>query len=758
MGDATMMYRDTSYTVSHLIEQIEHNRLALPDIQRPFVWKKAKVRELFDSMYRGYPVGTLMFWETGAGVGTRQIGGGASDRVPQLLVVDGQQRLTSLYAVLTGEEILAKDFLRKRIRIAFNPTEERFEVTDAAIERDAQFIPDVTALWRPGFKSQIREFFTRLDKTYDEPPSHEQRDLLEERLDRVRDLRDFRFQVIELGANADEEQVAEIFVRINSEGVKLNQADFILTLMSVYWEKGRLELEEFARACVDPAVTGHSPKNVFLNPSPDQLLRAAVGLAFRRGRLQTVYSLLRGKELDTGRISERRREEQFGTLADAQQHVLDLTNWHEFLKCLQHAGFRNHKMVSSNNAIIYTYTMWLVGRRDFGLDHKTLRSIIGRWFFMAHTTGRYTSSPESAIESDLNRISRIEDGDGPAFCEELDRIVRSNFTGDYWDISLPNALDSTASRSPVLFAYWAALNILDAELLFSDVRVKDLIDRGSAPRKGIERHHLFPKAHLKTKGITSGSKVNAIANMAFVDWPENLEIGASDPAEYWPTMTANLSRERLERQRRLHALPQGWEQLDYETFLDRRRTRIAQVVKDGFTALWDKPQALPSSYSVADLLDLDESHTLEFKSTARWNMRAGQPDKKMEHVILKTVCGFLNADGGQLLIGVDDEGAVVGLDHDYVTLRKGDRDGFELWLRQHLDTNLSVQTAHLLRISFDRIDGHDVALVIASSSGKPVFAKPQDGNGATEFWVRIGNQTKQLHGDDMVDYQSQHWS
>jgi uncharacterized protein with ParB-like and HNH nuclease domain len=121
----------------------------------------------------------------------------------------------------------------------------------------------------------------------------------------VRDLRDFRFQVIELGANADEEQVAEIFVRINSEGVKLNQADFILTLMSVYWEKGRLELEEFARACVDPAVTGHSPKNVFLDPSPDQLLRAAVGLAFRRGRLQTVYSLLRGKDLDTGRISER---------------------------------------------------------------------------------------------------------------------------------------------------------------------------------------------------------------------------------------------------------------------------------------------------------------------------------------------------------------------------------------------------------------------------------------------------------------------
>jgi hypothetical protein len=223
----------------------------------------------------------------------------------------------------------------------------------------------------------------------------------------------------------------------------------------------------------------------------------------------------------------------------------------------------------------------------------------------------------------------------------------------------------------VLFAYWAALNILDAELLFSDVRVKDLIDRGSAPRKGIERHHLFPKAYLKSKGITSGSKVNAIANMAFVDWPENLEIGASDPAEYWPAMTANLSRERLERQRRLHALPQGWEQLDYDVFLDRRRTRIAQVVKDGFAALWDKPQALPSSYSVADLATSTSRTRWSSSRPPRWNIRAGQPDKKMEHVILKTVCGFLNADGGQLLIGVDDDGAVVGLDHDYVDPAQG---------------------------------------------------------------------------------------
>ncbi|MDT0636410.1 hypothetical protein RM532_15810, partial [Salinisphaera sp. W335] len=308
-------------------------------------------------------------------------------------------------------------------RIAFDPTKERFEVSDAAIARDPNFIPDITALWHGSYKSGIRDFFRKLEESSDREIPNEEMDRLEERIDRVRDLRDFRFQVIELGASANEEQVAEIFVRINSEGVKLSQADFILTLMSVYWEDGRRALEEFARACVDPAVTGNSPKNEFINPGPDQLLRAGIALAFGRGRLATVYQILRGKDLETGEVSRDRRSEQFEQLATANDAVLDLLHWHEFLKCLKLAGFRNHKMISSDNAIIYTYAIWLIGRSYHGIEITTLRPVIARWFFMVQTTGRYTSSPETAIESDLRRLERIKQGAGEAFCGELDRIV-----------------------------------------------------------------------------------------------------------------------------------------------------------------------------------------------------------------------------------------------------------------------------------------------------------------------------------------------
>lgn len=752
------LYRDTGYTLNHLVEDIKHGNLALPDIQRPFVWSSAKTRDLFDSLYRGYPVGTLMFWETGADVGTRQVGGGDNDRVAKLLIVDGQQRLTSLYAVLTGRHVLTKSFEEKRIRVAFRPTDETFEVTDAAIERDPEFIPDITELWGTEYRPAVRQYVSRLSESRSEALTESEMDQLKDRIDRVHDLQNFRFQVIELNAAANEEQVAEIFVRINSEGVKLNQADFILTLMSVHWEKGRQQLEQFSRDAVDPKVSGPSPRNPFIDPSPDQLLRAGVGLAFRRGRLQHVYSILRGKDLETGDVSPERRSAQFDELRRAQDEVTDLTNWHEYLKCLTHAGFRSRRMVTSENALIFTYILWLVGKRDFGLDLRILRGVIARWFFMAHTTGRYTSSPESQIEADLGRIAELEPGDGAAFCAELDRIVRSNFTGDYWEISLPNRLDTSSARSPVLFAYWAALNLLDAELLFSDLRIRDLLDPTVTAPRSIERHHLFPRAHLAAQGAVSTRQVNAIANMAFLDWPDNATISADDPLHYWGEMTAHLDPERLKRQTYWHALPVGWEQLDYPTFLERRRDLIAAVVRDGFGRLWeDKPA--PSSLALADLLAVGESQTVEYKSTARWNLHTGQADKKMEHVITKTVCAFLNAEGGTLLIGVDDDANVVGLGDDLQSLgSKANRDGYELWLRQHLDNNLSVRTTGVVRVRFEQAVGSDVCVVSVAASGRPVFAKPHEGGqAATEFWVRSGNATKQLHGDDMVEYQTNHW-
>ncbi len=175
--------------------------------------------------------------------------------------------------------------------------------------------------------------------------------------------------------------------------------------------------------------------------------------------------------------------------------------------------------------------------------------------------------------------------------------------------------------------------------------------------------------------------------------------------------------------------------------------------------MWDQGQGDEPQAPLANLLNVGESQTVEYKSTARWNLHTGQADKRLEHVITKTVCGFLNAEGGTLLIGVDDAGVVLGLQDDMATLGdKASRDGYELFLRQRLDSGLSIPIAGIVKIGFERANDVDVCLVSVAASGKPVFAKPRDGGQVpTEFWVRVGNATKQLHGDDMLEYKSSHW-
>ena len=754
---AVTVFKDSSYNVTGLISRIQHGEIALPDIQRPFVWSNARVRDLFDSMYKGFPVGYLLLWSTGAGAGARQIGTEQKQAAPSLLIVDGQQRLTSLYAVITGAAVVGKDYSKRRIRVAFRPNDQTFEVTDAAVENDPEFIPDISEVFRGAFHSFVNHYLEKVEAYRGIELDEAEKNRLVENIDRLKDLQNYPFQAIELDRTVDEEHVAEVFVRINSEGVRLNIADFILTLMSVFWEKGRRELEEFARLAKIPSTDRPSPFNHFIEPSPDQLLRSSVGLAFRRGRLHYVYSILRGKDLDTGQFSAERREEQFEKLQAAHEATLDLTNWHEYLKCLHHAGFRSSRMVSSEAALVFVYVLWLLGRRDYGVELRRLRDVIARWWFMAHTTGRYTGSAETQLEADLTRIGNIPPGDSDTFCETLDRIVRDTFTKDYWDITLPNRLDTSSAKSPPLAAYWAALNILDADMLFSHQKVSSMLDPVVTPIRDMERHHLFPKAYLASIDVTENTRVNAIANMAFVDWADNLSISDKSPQEYFLHMSQKLDPERLKRQVRWHALPVGWEQLDYTEFCEKRRALIGQVVKDGFERLWDS--RIDVSHDLAHVQSLitdGESNVLEFKERARWSH--GTPNKgKSEQIIAKSVAGFMNGEGGTLLIGVADDGTVTGLDADYETLSKGNRDGFELFLTQLIGHNISGPSPSLCRITFHEVDAMDVCRIDVAASSKPVFARPLNGKEFTNFWVRQGNKTDQFHGAELLDYTTDHW-
>ncbi len=582
----TTVFKEVNYSLSGLLEYIELGEIGLPDIQRPFVWSNAKVRDLFDSMYRGFPVGYLLFWVNALADGTHQIGVYEKQKIARLLIVDGQQRLTSLYAVMKAQPIVRSDYSQQRLYIAFRPRDAKFEVTDAAINRDPEFIPDISQLWA-GVVSRnrfVKDFIERLRKH--RSVSDEEEDFLSESIDRLYDLQNYPFTALELSPTVDESQVAEVFVRVNSEGVKLKQADFILTLMSVFWDKGRSDLELFCRDARQPSVGKPSPFNHFIQPDPDQLLRVSVALAFRRARLTHVYSILRGKDLETKQFSEERRVKQFEALAEAQAYVLDLTNWHEFLKTLIRAGYRGELMISSYTGLLYSYAMYLIGKRDYGLEHNRLREVIARWFFMVSLTSRYSGSPETIMEEDLARLRTVNSALG--FVNTLERIIADTLTEDFWNIKVPNDLATSAARSPSFFAYCAALNLLDARVLFSKMKVSELLDPALKSKKApIERHHLFPRNYLKSMGVEDTRDTNQIANYALVEWSDNIDISDSPPSEYFPRYIEELEigDVELERLRFWHALPEGWESMPYEEFLIARRKAMADVIRHGFKQL-----------------------------------------------------------------------------------------------------------------------------------------------------------------------------
>jgi len=389
---------------------------------------------------------------------------------------------------------------------------------------------------------------------------------------------------MELSSSLDEEQVSEVFVRINSKGKSLNQADFVLTLMSVFWDEGRTQIEEFCRQSRQPSTSGASPFNHFFKPDAAHLLRVSVALGFRRARLQYVYSLLRGKDLNTGEFSDEQREQQFAILKIAQADALNLQNWHEFFWVLTRAGYRRGDLISSEINLLYSYALFLIGRKEFGVDLHRLRNLMARWFFMSSLTSRYTGSPESVMERDLASLRDVKTAD--QFYDHLDQITQDALPDDYWNITLPNELATSSARSPSLFAYYAALNLLDARVLFSKMKVSELHDPTlRANKSALERHHLFAKNYLKSLGISEPRDTNQIANYALVEWSDNVAISDGAPAKYYPKYAARHTPEELAQMTFWHALPDAWESMAYTDFLDERRKLLAGVIRAGFKKL-----------------------------------------------------------------------------------------------------------------------------------------------------------------------------
>lgn len=581
-------------SIASLVSDIEREVIALPDLQRPFVWEDTKVRDLLDSLFVGFPVGTLVLWHTSSDREARVLGAERPGLGSTTLVIDGQQRLTSLFAVMRGVEVVGKDGEARRVIIGFRPRDGRFEVADAAIRNDPEFLSDVTELWngtRP--KPQIRRDLMNALRDKGRVVDEKYEDAVERNLDRAHAISDYRFPTVDIRKTAasqdediSEEDVAEIFVRINNQGTRLGQADFVLTLLSVFHGELRDRIEERARAMSQGSVVGIDTQ---------QLLRVVCGVAFGRARMSAVYRYLRGVDPVTGEADAASRLKRLKQLDDAAKECIEATPWRDFQLRVRHAGFVNSSLIASKNAIVNAYSFYVRGQKA-GVPKSALDELIARWVFGTLLTARYSGSSETVFEEDLARVARLSEGNGNGFVDQLDAALGEILTGDYWTHTLVSALETQKTRAPAALAFRAAQVVLGARALFSDQLLQNLLDPpAGGGRAASEMHHLFPQAWLQMREIRERRRVNQVANFADVGWHVNNMIGARGPAEYVPRLREKLSidDDRWGRLRAEHALPPEWELMEYEEFLRERRKRMADVIRIAFRQLGGESDSPP---------------------------------------------------------------------------------------------------------------------------------------------------------------------
>lgn len=591
---ATELFKNIPSKVGDLVRDVRNGKIGLPDLQRPFVWKDNKVRELYDSMLKGYPIGYIMLWESPADYDEKKSSIGAKDdkiyKEPKELVIDGQQRLTALVASMYGIKIKDKNFAEREIKISFNPLTREFEVWTSAFERTPEWIPKVSDVFLAKENNTISAYRRKYIRAVNEARGKKElealtdaeEDQIENNINDLLNLSEYSLPTLEISYDAREEDVADIFVRVNSGGQSLTENNFIQTLISVYENETNDQINSFCEQSRIPA-SGTSYNNI-IAVEPSHVIRMAVGVGFRRARLRYAYMLLRGKNLETGKYSAEERNANLSKFKDALSKVLNLNNWHAFLNAIGEAGYINKTQIASSNAVVFSYVLYLIAKYDYKLDAVGLKKMIAKWFYMSAITYFYTGSTESEVEkqfADLRNVHNAEE-----FMAYIDRVITTRFTDDYFRLTLPNELNSAAAISPAWNGYIAAQIVLNTPMLFSATPVSKYFVLGAnGTKNAIDKHHIFPKNYLTGIGYTSDRERNQIANFTYLDYTTNIDISDDAPSEYVERYRNKMGEIEYFKTCDEHALPPDFEKMEYMEFLKERRQLMAQIVQKAYRKL-----------------------------------------------------------------------------------------------------------------------------------------------------------------------------
>lgn len=596
----TQRYSVTPHPIETLLTWVKSKEIAIPEIQRPFVWDATKVRNLLDSLYLGYPIGYLIVWRNP----TIKLKDGTTSAGKRILI-DGQQRITALMAALLGQEVLTKDYETVRIQIAFNPIENRFEVSNSAIKKDPAWIADVATVFNP--ETSLSE----LTDDYIEQNRAADKKTISRTLENLRKITNNNVGVIELAEDLDIETVTEIFIRVNSAGAELSQADFAMSKIAANETYGgnqlRKAIDYFCHLAASPEFYGKIekgdpefarseffPKMAWLkdvnddlyDPSYTDMLRVAFTSEFGRGKLQDLVALLSGRNFETKQYEDVIAEQSFARLKSGILNFINKTHYERLTMILRSAGFVLNSLVSGKNNINFAYILYLRARSE-GIPPSEIERLIRRWFVMTMLTGRYAGTPETAFDFDMRQI------ESRGMIPYVNAVVDAELSESFWGTLLPQNLETSSGVSPYFLVYQAAqVKMKDKGFLSRDITVLDLLLNRS------DVHHIFPRKYLKEQGLQRG-QYNQIANFALAQSEINIAIGAKPPSIYFGELKAQCTggkkkygaitdMDALLENLRQHAIPEGvFGELatDYDAFLEERRKLMAQKIKAYFQTL-----------------------------------------------------------------------------------------------------------------------------------------------------------------------------
>lgn len=591
-----------STSVQNIISWIKSGEIAIPEIQRPFVWDSTKVRDLLDSLYKGFPIGYIIVWknpDVRLKDGTISIG--------KKILIDGQQRVTALQAAIAGMLVTDANYKRKPIRIAFNPQTEAFEVLNPAIEKDCKWIPDISKVFEPTFEEF--QFIIQYCKDNNLPG---QESAISKIIGKLKKVLDINLGVTDLNQGLSIDEVTDIFIRINSQGVVLSQADFAMSKISADDKYGGNEIRKmidyfchFMQRPADYEMIAENDtafaktdamqkikwivketEDIYV-PSYTDVLRVSFTHKFKRGKISDLVSLLSGRDFETRENLETIAESSFATLRQGVEAFVNQTNFQRYIMIVKSAGIIDASLVRSQNVLNFGYILYLT-LKDQKLDAGVIEKLVRKWLVLSMLTGRYSGSAESAIDYDIKRFTE----------QDPVQFIKNTEAGElsdaFWNSVLVTRLDTSVASSPYFLVFlMAQVKAGSRGFLSEQIDVKSLIEQRG------DIHHIFPKKYLQKNGVNNRKDYNQIANYVYTQSEINIKIKDDAPCVYMELMKKQIAggdlsyggittEDDLKRNLAENCVPEEFMDMDiwgFPEFLEKRRFLMAQFVKKYYEAL-----------------------------------------------------------------------------------------------------------------------------------------------------------------------------